>query len=198
MDIKKDYIRVSQLIEPWRDYEMKKKGVKIDPAVLDNKAVIGTNVHEAIQMHSLGLPIPELNEREKKYFESYLKWEEKNEPTYHSQEIRLYDDYKGLTGQLDGIFSTPGIEDRHIIDFKTTSLATPRNWSIQLGWYYLLAKENKMETSTKAFILQLKDTGSPAKLHEFEITPDLIQFCHSIYQAYIYFNPIPVSILVNI
>jgi hypothetical protein len=157
---------------------------------LKNKANIGTNVHEAIQMNTLGLPIPELNEREKKYFNSYIRWEEEKQPIYHSQEQRLYDESKMVTGQIDGVFSIPGEQDKYIIDFKTSSAPSHRAWAIQLGWYYLLAKTNSIDVERKAFMLQLKDSGAPAKLHEYEISDLLLDICHKLYEVYVYFYPL--------
>ncbi len=184
MEIKKDYIRVTQILKPWMDFGT------IPQGVLDNKAEIGTNVHEAINMHVLGLPLPIMTEREHKYFDSYLKWEEGHEPTFLCTEQRYYDDDLMLTGQVDAIVSFPGRSQGRILDFKTSSKESPLHWPIQAGWYRLLAMKNSLEVSDTTHMLQLRDNGSPAKLYTYVITAQIESICRSIYESYVYFNPI--------
>ena len=184
MEIKKDYIRVTEMLKPWMNWGT------IPQEVIDAKADIGTNVHEAINMHALGLPLPKLTEREQKYFESYLKWEEAEEPTFLCAEQRYYDDEAMVTGQIDAIVSFPGRTQGRILDFKTSFKPSPLHWPIQLGWYYQLAKKNGAKVTETGMMLQLKDNGSPAKPYTYDITPELIKNCWAIYHSYIYFNPI--------
>lgn len=177
MHVKNDYIRVSHLLDPWKQW----KGISQD--TLDFKAQIGTNVHEAINCHIIGLPVPELTDRERNYFESYLRWEDLEKPIYSLTEERFYNEDLMLTGQIDGII------DGMIIDFKTSSIALHKQWAIQLGWYYKLAEYNSIDVIPRAFMLQLKEKA-PAKKHEYEITEELIGICESLYNIYVYFNPI--------
>lgn len=184
MEIQNGYIRVTELLKPWTNFGA------IPQEVLYTKAEIGTNVHEAINMHALGLPLPALTEREQRYFESYLKWEEGDEPTFECAEQRFYHDEFHVTGQIDAIVTFPGRSMGRILDFKTSAKPLPLHWPIQLGWYYMLACKNKLNVSDTAHILQLKDNGSPAKLHTYIIDTRILDICHCIYESYIYFNPI--------
>tara|TARA_R110000868_G_scaffold396050_1_gene668085 strand:- start:1003 stop:1596 length:594 start_codon:yes stop_codon:yes gene_type:complete len=183
MEIKKDYIRVTELLKPWQDWG------NIPKDVLEAKAEIGTNVHDAIAMHAMGLPIPILTERESRYFDSYLKWEEYENPTYICTEQRYYDEDLMLTGQVDAIVSFPGRPEGRILDFKTSSKALPLHWPIQLGWYYMLCLKNNVHISETAMMLQLKDNGSPAKSYVYPLTHGILGVCKSLYESYIYFNP---------
>lgn len=184
MEIQNGYIRVTELLKPWTSFG------SIPQEILDTKAEIGTNVHESINMHALGLPLPKLTEREQRYFDSYLKWEETEEPTFECAEQRYYDKDSMVTGQIDAIVTFPGRAMGRILDFKTSAKEAPLHWPIQLGWYWILAQKNGVKVSDTAHILQLKDNGSPAKLYAYIIGNDVLKTCHSIYESYIYFNPI--------
>jgi hypothetical protein len=183
MEIKKDYIRVTELLKPWQNWGT------IPEETLQAKAEIGTNVHEAIAMESMGLPTPNLTEREQRYFDSYLKWAESELPEYLNTEQRYYDEELKITGQIDAIVAFPGRAQGRILDFKTSSKASPLHWHIQLGWYYLLCKANHINVSDTVMVLQLKDNGAPAKSYTYHITNGIIGVCKSIYESYIYFNP---------
>lgn len=185
MEIKKDYIRVSNLLEAWKNFG------DAPQYRIDAKAEIGTNVHEAIEADIHGLKIFNLTDREEKYFNSYKKWREITNPKFLMTEERLYDDSRMLTGQVDCMISFPDQQDRILVDFKTSATAMESQWAIQIGWYYLLAKMNGYNPSPRAFMLQLKDSGSPAKAFEFDITEKLIKLCYSAYDLYVHFNPFP-------
>ena len=184
MCIKENYIRVTELLKPWQNFG------DAPQWRIDEKGVIGTNVHESIHNHSIGLPTIKLTDREEKYFDSYKKWEETTQPVFLMSEQRLYDEPLMLTGQVDCMISFPSDKQRILVDFKTSAKAMEAHWAIQIGWYYLLAKKNGYNPSTKAFMLQLKDTGGPAKAYPFEITDKLIGLCYSAYNLYVHFNPI--------
>lgn len=183
MDTTKDWIRVTELLKPWSKFE----GIPED--VLANKAQIGTNVHEAINMHSIGLPVPKLTAREERYFESYKIWEETYRPIYMATEQRLYDHDLTLTGCIDGIIAGDDGKGR-IIDFKCSAMPLESHWKIQLGWYYLLCKKNEIEVSRNVRVLQLTDKGGMATSFPFEITDSLIGLCQKFYDTYIYMFPI--------
>lgn len=183
MEIKKYYIRVTEMLKPWTSFG------NIPQEIIDAKSEIGTNVHEAINMHVLGLPVPNLTEREQKYFDSYLKWEEKEEPTFIHTEERYYDDDKMVTGQIDAVVNFPGRTQGRILDFKTSSKASLLHWHIQLGWYHLLCLKNGLKVDETACMLQLKDNGSAAKIHNFIIDTEITEICLSLHKVYNYFNP---------
>lgn len=182
MDIKKGYVRVTDLLKPYQDWGT------IPKEVLEAKAQIGTNVHEAIENYSVGLPEPKLTVREAKYYDSYLKWAEYEEPMYLCNEERYYDEDLKVTGQVDCIVTFPGRHTGRILDFKTSAKESPLHWPLQACWYYMLCKKNKKDVSETTHMLQLKDNGSPAKLYTYTATPELQKLCLSLYDAYTYFN----------
>ena len=183
MDIKNGYIRVTELLKAYQDWG------DIPKEVLEAKAQIGTNVHEAIENHSVGLSIPNLTPREAKYFDSYLKWAEHEEPMYLCNEERYYDEDLKVTGQIDCIVAFPGRHIGRILDFKTSAKESPLHWPVQATWYYMLCKKNKKDVSDTTHMLQLKDNGSPAKLYTYIATQEMQDLCMSLYDAYVYFNP---------
>ena len=124
MQIKNDYIRVTDLLKPWQNFG------SIDPEVLENKARIGTNVHEAIANYSIGFPVAELDEREEQYFKCYQRWHDKEAPLYDYMEQRYYDDDLMVTGQVDAVVKLKDYEGLHIMDFKTSSLPSHNTWHI--------------------------------------------------------------------
>jgi hypothetical protein len=174
--LKENYIRVSELLNPWKAWGT------IPQQVIDTKAIIGTNVHEAINAHISGFPIQDLEPREKLYYESYLRWEEKHEPSYALTEQRYYNEGLMLTGQIDAILS-----DGTIIDYKTSSIVLHKHWAVQLGWYYLLAQHNGIEVNPRAFMLQLRENKEAVE-HVYDITPELIHICKATYDAYMFFK----------
>ena len=84
------HIRVSEILAQFRDYSA------IDVRVLNTKALIGTEVHHNIHMHTKGMfPMHEMfpvydrginitswQERGEGYFNSYLEYEKENKPKY--------------------------------------------------------------------------------------------------------------------
>ena len=180
--IKEGYIRVTELLSPWKDLSA------IPAYLLQEKAIIGTNVHEAIVADSLGLPTKELTTREQKYFESYQKWNEMFKPEYCLREERLYDEELMLTGQLDAIVQFSANDAPTIIDYKCTASMSKKHWSIQLGWYYLLARKNRIPVKRKAFCVQLNDKDKAPKIFECEIENGLLDVCKAVYDSYIFFN----------
>lgn len=183
MSIKENYIRVTELLNPWSDLG------SIPIATLEAKAKIGTNTHEAIVCHALGLPVRNLTDRENKYFKSYKAWEEKYIPEIILSEQRLYDDEHMITGQIDSIMKIDGKES--IIDFKTSAKPDVKKWAIQLGWYAMLCKKNNIEVDMeKAYVVLLTDKDKCAQFIEIGLGVDIFDVCLSIYQAYVYFNPV--------
>lgn len=186
-EIKEGYIRVTELLSPWKDLSM------IPPQLLEEKAQIGTNVHEAIATHSLGIPTKDLTERENKYFSSYHKWNEKEKPEFFLREERFYDEELMLTGQIDAIVQFPEENVPTIVDFKCTASASKKHWSIQLGWYYLLARKNGIPVQRKAFCVQLNDKDKEPKIFTCLIENALLDICKALYQSYIFFNDNPIK-----
>ena len=179
-----EYTRVTDLLKPWNDFS------EIPPEVLEEKAHIGTNVHEAISLYASGLPYQGLTSREEKYMESYKKWEEKTFPNFLMSEKRLYNEKLKLTGQIDSVIKFDGKEKGVVLDFKCSLKPSLRHWKIQLGWYHMLCAFNNIDTVSEGCVLQLNDKDMPAKEYWFKFTEDDLKDCWDVYNAYRYFNPI--------
>lgn len=180
-EIKEGYIRVSDLLDVWTDFK------HIDPHVLENKARIGTNVHEKISAELNGYFI-DLAPDEEGYFESWLRWYEKNDKTpYLEWERRFYSDEFLVTGQVDAIKER---EDGtiQIIDYKTSASPSLERWGFQAGWYYLLAKENGYDVEPEVTILNLKKDGKAAKEYKIQCDKALLHVCVSALYPYRYFK----------
>ena len=122
----------------------------IDEDVLNAKAQIGTNVHRDIELYSLyGIKLMPRNEREKNYFNSYLKFREDYKDhfkkTLFAEFQEVYDsdlDSKAKVkmkfgGQIDNIsLFDDGIT---MIDYKTVAVANEPKIALQLYGYKLIA-----------------------------------------------------------
>ena len=172
--IKPGFTRVTDLLKPWQDFS------GIPEEVLEAKALIGTNVHEAINLFTMGLPYQGLTEREEKYLDSYKRWEEKTCPTFLMAERRLDCEDLKLTGQIDAIIKLPGQDKGMVVDFKCSANPSPLHWPIQIGWYDILCAQNGIETNCKGMILQLNDKGKSAKEYIYQIDTTSIKNCWNV------------------
>ena len=103
----------------------------IPKTILEEKALFGTHVHEAIENHENGKPI-DLTEREFLCFEQYLKLKERYQIEVIEQEtIVHYQDR--FAGRLDMIATVLGLDA--LVDIKTTAKLDKESLSWQLGCY---------------------------------------------------------------
>ena len=181
MEIKEGYTRISKIIGQWNQF------AHIDPYVLENKCRIGTNVHKKIDAELHGIFIEPLHD-EKKYFESWEKWWEKEENnlTIISHEKRFYCDKLKLTGCIDALV-TDG-NRKFIIDYKTSASVNKKTWSLQAAFYHYLVSENELQIDDEVLFLKLKKDGKTPASYRFKITPDLWSVCQSALSTYRYFN----------
>lgn len=126
-----EYVRVSTILSRFESYD------HIDKELLEAKAKIGTNVHQAIiQDCADGFYILE-TERAKAYFESYRMWKDKQEAKpVITQVPRLYCDEVMLQGECDGLLNEV------LIDWKCSANAHEENWSRQAHMYWYLLTQN--------------------------------------------------------
>lgn len=184
--IKEGYARVTDILSIWttifiEDGQVIGKafagsGFKIDVDVLDNKANIGTNVHTAIEAYLDGFTVP-LEERERLYFDSFLKWYESSKCEVVEKEDRYYDDELMITGKIDALVKFPGSDDLILLDFKTSAQESPKIWPLQAAMYYHLLKKNGKTISDRLLFLKLDRYGKNAKLFEYKFTEDLWKVC---------------------
>lgn len=161
------YARVSQIISSLADFSM------INPAVLANKARIGTSVHEAINDY-LNDSFPLLDTDEWHYFNSFLAWFKRADPSYQIKETRYFCPDKRITGQIDGVAKFG--EELVLIDYKTSAAESP-SWIYQAHLYDYLLKVSGVQTSGRYLFLKLDKTGKLPKVYEYRFDPYIHQNC---------------------
>lgn len=177
--IKPGYTRISDLLRFYQNFS------GIDPKVLNAKGIVGTNVHKAIECFYNNAFCP-LTEKEEKYFESFVKWQEYTNIVPYEKEVRFYCDELKITGQVDMLCEF----DSHlaIYDFKTSAMKNNRIWELQGAFYYLLAKANKINVSDFYFFIHLKHNGVMADICDFMFTDHLKEICYSMVKIYKHFH----------
>ncbi len=137
----KGYLRVSEILARLQNFDA------IDPEVLDNKAKIGTNVHNAILQDTAGdFPLLE-TQRASAYFGSYLMWKKKEKPVFKMQVPRLYCNDLMITGEIDGLIETNRHQSPVLIDWKCSASANEEIWNMQAHFYWYLLERNGITAS---------------------------------------------------
>lgn len=197
--IKEGYTRVSDILGQWsREAEdengraivakkMSGSNQWIDIQVLDNKAEIGTCVHDAIKNHIDGVFTP-LNGVSESYFDSYLAWEKAANFKLVNREERYYCDKLMITGQVDAIITLPGDELPCIVDFKTSANESPKIWPLQASFYHYLAEESGLKLSNRMLFIQLSKKGFIPKVYEYTFSKDFWNVCMSAWTCYRHLN----------
>ena len=166
----KQYVRVSDILAQLQDFS------HINPTVLDAKAKLGTNVHEAIGEFVQGdFPVLE-SEKAVGYFRSYEVWHRENKPVYHRMEQRLFDDKLMITGQMDAVV-TVGDKQHMLIDFKTSYKPNPEIWALQAHYYWYLCKVNSIELWPQMQWINLQKGGGAPKVLTFDFSEFTLQRC---------------------
>lgn len=161
----KRYIRASTIASQVTDYS------GIDPAVLANKARIGTDAHTAIAEDIAGIP-PTPPDDAIKYYLSWRHWYDLLRPDYLVTEERYYSEALGYTGQVDAVIKLPDSGDCVLLDYKTSVNESP-SWPIQAALYYLLLTENGLDVAPKALFLKLNKEAKQPKVFTYHITEGL-------------------------
>lgn len=125
------YVRVSEILARLQSY------ADVDPVVLEEKAKIGTNVHDCIVAQQDDCFFCLQTDRATAYFESYMMWLNKNNCPVITQVPRLYCDTFMITGECDGL-----INSEHLIDWKCSYSPSKKIWNMQAHFYWYLLKEN--------------------------------------------------------
>jgi hypothetical protein len=139
------YLRVTEILSRLQSFK------HIDKEVLEAKADIGTNVHEAINNDLTGNPQIELSNREQAYFDSYKMLKK---PECFSTENRYYDDALIITGQIDVVARFN--EGLCLIDWKTSAKANHEIWKMQAHFYWYLLKQNGVDISDVMYFVNLR------------------------------------------
>ncbi len=150
----KTYARVSDVIAPYTDFS------GIPDAVLENKAKIGTEVHDAIDL-ILQDELPIFSDKARPYVESFLKWKNQVSPTFSFGEKRLFCQEKMVTGRIDGLVLMPNSTIPMLVDYKT-SVQESKAWVMQAHLYYYLLKSNGYVVANSMIFVKLdKFSGLP-------------------------------------
>ena len=179
--IKEGYDRVSDIVSVPGMFDM------IPLEVLENKARIGTNVHEAIHMDFLGF-VSDLAEDEKGYYDSFLEWKTMTKTSVSMSEDRFYDDNLMITGAIDGLLRFPHEDNLVAVDWKTSATCTKAisdTWRAQGGFYHYLLEQNHVpNVSNRYLFVQLNPKGKLPKVKEFLFTQDIMNECLSLLHKY--------------
>lgn len=169
-EIKKGYIRISSIMAQWESYPESAK------ANVQRKAVIGSKVHEIIEMTENGVYC-DIPEDCSPYLESYYKYLSTRKLSPEQMETRYYDDKHMITGKIDAVV------DGIIIDYKTSSKEDILKWQLQATFYSYLFGGEKREA---LFVHLLKD-GS-YKLYDFKNLDAQFPVMEAAITTYKYFN----------
>lgn len=183
-------VRVTTVLQRLQDFG------KIDPAVLENKANIGTDVHKAIEYRVKGDWYPEEEPRRIAYFGSYGLWEDLSQYEYVHTELELTDPNYWLIGHVDAIIRHKETQMLYLMDYKTSAKESMSRegesiWNMQAHLYYHLLRANGMQVSQQFMFLQLRtkkkdDEHLPAKpkLYVYDYQQCIMDRCLEEVQLY--------------
>lgn len=157
----------------------------INPEVLRNKCIIGTNVHSAINAWAHQDFAP-LTANERGYFQSFCQWQELTQMHPIQSELRLYDEKIKITGAIDMLGKIKDSDNLILIDFKTSATCDNKKWPLQAAFYHHLLMVNEFEVHPNVLFLQLDKEGKMPVCHAFEITNQLKVTMLSAYNLYKY------------
>lgn len=193
------HVRVSEILAQFRDFS------QIDQRVLTEKQDIGTEVHKNIHLHTKGvLPIfdkfpvrnfniengfiidekgekkPDLRilrweERGEGYFESYLRWEEKEQPSYEMMEERFFCDNLMVTGQMDAIVRKG--DGLMLIDYKCSASADLEIWGMQAHFYKYLLEMNGIVVGEEMHWIKLDKSGKKPNVSKIMYDEKVMDRC---------------------
>lgn len=178
-EIKEGYTRVSEIVGQWNHL------AHIPKHIIENKAQIGTEVHDQICAMVNGIYL-ETPEEAQKYLGSFLGWwnEVRNNIEILETEKRFYCDIYKITGKVDAIVSTGN--KLIVLDYKTSSQPNEKLWALQGGFYYYLAREHCYDVEDCVWFLHCQKDGSPAEVIPIQITPEIWEVCESALKTFHY------------
>lgn len=152
---------------------------KIDKYTLEEAAQRGTRVHRAIEflskynLYCVDSDILGYIDAYKKFRNAYKDWS-----LLHS-ELRTYNKFLLYGMTIDEIYETP--EGTVILDIKTTKIAHPNAWSVQLSGYKSGFESQFDKKVSKIVALQLFEDGRYI-LHELKDNFKIFLSCLEIYK----------------
>lgn len=172
-----NYDRVTQIIEwlaqLWR----------IDAKYLEERASVGSCVHEGIEAKIKGQFFP-VDEEVENYLSSFERWYSLVNLEVIEQEKRYYDEKKKVTGQIDLLVRMG--DKKKIVDFKTSSSSHLKTWRLQAAFYFYLVSLQEKDIDNEVLFVRLKKDGSDPKVEKITVTNDLLDLMESVLQIYRY------------
>ena len=166
----KEYARVSDVLRPYSDFS------HIDPEVLQRKAEIGTQVHEAIS-DDINMRFPVVSPSSQGYLDSYLKWRHETNPIFLQSESRYFDDTKMLTGCIDALAILQGSSEPVLVDFKTSAQESREVWPMQAHLYDYLLRCNGIDPDTRFLFVKLNKWGDLPIVFEYKFQKNIMAKC---------------------
>lgn len=149
----------------------------------NEKARIGTNVHNAI-LSMMYKNIVMVQEREKPYFASYLRWYNHMKPIVAEPEMRLYCDDLHISGQIDCLVTIRGEKLPILLDYKCVS-AKIKSWKYQAHFYQYLLKKNNYKVGNRMIFLALNAKGKDPIARCYEFDPKTENACINMAKEYL-------------
>jgi len=162
-----EYVRVSDVLQPFTNFG------GIDPAVLNAKAELGTNVHKIISDDIEGV-FSYVCHKEKGYVDSFHKWREAICPIFDMSEERFFCKDRRITGQIDAICSING--KNYLVDFKTSVSESP-TWIMQAHLYKYLCSVNGYPLEDVMLFLRLSKTGKLPQVFQYKYDYNIDRKC---------------------
>jgi len=179
-----EHVRVSEILAQFRDFS------KINPKVLVEKCLIGTEVHSNIHEYkTFGFPMFDLfpvrdistfeilswQKRGEGYFKSYLEWDKQTNAKFEKMEQRLYDDNLMITGQFDALMTTDSLP--MLVDFKCSYKADVEMWSMQAHYYKHLLEHNGIKIADEFLWMKLDKNGKKPQLVKISFDENIMSRC---------------------
>lgn len=166
----KEYARVSQIISRYSDFS------HIDPEVLNRKAQMGTEVHEAIN-DDINMKFPVVSSSCQGYLDSYLEWKNRTEPVFLKSESRYFDDKMMITGCIDALAVFQGSSEPVLVDFKTSAQESREVWPMQAHLYDYLLRCNGIDPDTRFLFVKLDKWGKLPMVFEYKYDKNIMAKC---------------------
>jgi hypothetical protein len=172
-----EYARVTDVINHLNDFS------GIPPHVLQNKADIGTRVHDAIEVYSTMGFEPLLDSDAKGYFSSFKLWWDRDIPEIVLSERRLFCDRLLITGKMDMLIRPYKDKPPVLIDFKTSVKESP-TWILQAHFYHYLIKSNGHEVGNVMHFIKLNKQGKMPDSFSYTWTQENHDKCEKLVRDY--------------
>ena len=134
---RQSYPRVSEIIGKQNAEEL--RSIPLD--VLTHATERGTAIHTYCTAWVRNLWVAQVEPEYEPYFRAFIDWAALHIEAVSETALRLYDDEKMFTGELDMIVKMRGTDKVMILDIKTSANKS-KAWPLQLAAYAHLCKVN--------------------------------------------------------